>query len=166
VWGIRKGSDTRQVRNDLALHKRVELHCHTKMSDMDGVSYVSDIIKQAIRWGHKAIAITDHGVVQAFTDAFHTMSDLKGSYAKKGEKLDFKIIYGVEAYLVDDTKQIVTNPRGQSFNDTYVVFDLETTGFSAEVDRIIEIGAVKVCNGEIVDRFSTFVNPEIPVSKA
>ena len=163
VWGIRKGSDTRQVRNDLALHKRVELHCHTKMSDMDGVSYVSDIIKQAIRWGHKAIAITDHGVVQAFTDAFHTMSDLKGSYAKKGEKLDFKIIYGVEAYLVDDTKQIVTNPRGQSFNDTYVVFDLETTGFSAEVDRIIEIGAVKVCNGEIVDRFSTFVNPEIPI---
>lgn len=84
VWGIRKGSDTRQVRNDLALHKRVELHCHTKMSDMDGVSYVSDIIKQAIRWGHKAIAITDHGVVQAFTDAFHTMSDLKGSLCQEG----------------------------------------------------------------------------------
>lgn len=106
------------------------------MSDMDGVSYVSDIIKQAIRWGHKAIAITDHGVVQAFTDAFHTMSDLKGSYAKKGEKLDFKIIYGVEAYLVDDTKQIVTNPRGQSFNDTYVVFDLETTGFLRKLTEL------------------------------
>ena len=116
VWGIRKGSDTRQVRNDLALHKRVELHCHTKMSDMDGVSYVSDIIKQAIRWGHKAIAITDHGVVQAFTDALpYDERPQRLIYAKKGEKLDFKIIYGVEAYLVDDTKQIVTNPRGQSF---------------------------------------------------
>ena len=148
---------------DNAEKKRVELHMHTNMSQMDAVTSAGDLVNRAYQWGHKAVAITDHGVVQAFTDAFHTMSDLKGSYAKKGEKLDFKIIYGVEAYLVDDTKQIVTNPRGQSFNDTYVVFDLETTGFSAEVDRIIEIGAVKVCNGEIVDRFSTFVNPEIPI---
>ncbi|MGN0318922.1 MAG: PolC-type DNA polymerase III [Lachnospira sp.] len=163
VWGIRKGSDNRQARMDLALHKRVELHCHTKMSDMDGVSTVKDIINQAIRWGHKAIAITDHGVVQAFTDAFHTMSDLKNDYAKRGEKLDFKVIYGVEAYLVDDTKKIVTNPQGQTFNDTYVVFDLETTGFSALEDRIIEIGAVKISGGKIVDRFSTFVNPQRPI---
>ena len=163
VWGIRKSQDNREVRNDLSLHKRVELHCHTKMSDMDGVSSVSDIIKQAIRWGHKGIAITDHGVVQAFTDAYHTMEDLKGKYKKKGEELDFKIIYGVEAYLVDDTRQIVINSMGQDFNDTFVVFDLETTGFSAEVDRIIEIGAVKIKNGEIVDNFSKFVNPKIPI---
>ena len=163
VWGIRKSQDNREVRNDLSLHKRVELHCHTKMSDMDGVSSVSDIIKQAIRWGHKGIAITDHGVVQAFTDAYHTMEDLKGKYKKKGEELDFKIIYGVEAYLVDDTRQIVINSMGQNFNDTFVVFDLETTGFSAEVDRIIEIGAVKIKNGEIVDNISQYVNPKIPI---
>ena len=163
VWGIRKSQDNREVRNDLSLHKRVELHCHTKMSDMDGVSSVFDIIKQAIRWGHKGIAITDHGVVQAFTDAYHTMEDLKGKYKKKGEELDFKIIYGVEAYLVDDTRQIVINSMGQNFNDTFVVFDLETTGFSAEVDQIIEIGAVKIKNGEIVDNFSKFVNPKIPI---
>ena len=164
VSGIRKSYDNREVRNDLALNKRVELHCHTKMSDMDGVSSVSDIMKQAIRWGHKAIAITDHGVVQAFTEAYHTLRDIRSSYKKKGEQLDFKLIYGVEAYLVDDTKQIVTNPSGQNFDDTFVVFDLETTGFSAEVDRIIEIGAVKISGGKIVDRFSTFVNPEIPIS--
>ena len=164
VSGIRKGSDNRSVRNDLSLHKRVELHCHTKMSDMDGVSSVSDIMRQAIRWGHKALAITDHGVVQAFTEAYHTLKDIQGDYKKKGEKLDFKLIYGVEAYLVDDTKQIVTNPKGQQFTDTYVVFDLETTGFSAEADRIIEIGAVKITDGKIVDKFSTFVNPQIPIS--
>ena len=164
VSGIRKGSDNRSVRNDLSLHKRVELHCHTKMSDMDGVSYAKDIIKQAISWGHKAIAITDHGVVQAFTEAYHTMQDLEFKYKKKGEKLDFKVIYGVEAYLVDDTKKIVINPAGQDFKGEFVVFDLETTGFSALVDRVIEIGAVKIKNNEIVDRFSTFVNPQIPIS--
>ena len=164
VSGIRKGSDNRSVRNDLSLHKRVELHCHTKMSDMDGVSYAKDIIKQAISWGHKAIAITDHGVVQAFTEAYHTMQDLEFKYNKKGEKLDFKVIYGVEAYLVDDTRKIVINPAGQDFKGEFVVFDLETTGFSALVDRVIEIGAVKIKNNEIVDRFSTFVNPQIPIS--
>ena len=163
VFGIRKSTDNRAVRNDLALHKRVELHCHTKMSDMDGVSYAKDIIKQAIRWGHKAIAITDHGVVQGFTEAFHTIQAIKSDYKKKGEKLDFKVIYGVEAYLVDDTKQMVVNPKGQTFEDTYVVFDLETTGFSAEADQIIEIGAVKIKNGEIIDKFSTFVNPKTPI---
>jgi DNA polymerase-3 subunit alpha (Gram-positive type) len=134
------------------------------MSDMDGVSYAKDIIKQAISWGHKAIAITDHGVVQAFTEAYHTMQDLEFKYNKKGEKLDFKVIYGVEAYLVDDTRKIVINPAGQDFKGEFVVFDLETTGFSALVDRVIEIGAVKIKNNEIVDRFSTFVNPQIPIS--
>jgi DNA polymerase-3 subunit alpha (Gram-positive type) len=163
VNGIRKGVDTREPRMDLALNKRVELHCHTKMSDMDGVSSVKDIIKQAVRWGHKGIAITDHGVVQAFTDAYHLMGDLKKDAKKKGEKFDFKVIYGVEAYLVDDTRTIITNLKNQSLDDTYVVFDIETTGFSAEQDRIIEIGAVKVQGGQIVDRFSKFINPQIPI---
>ena len=163
VWGIRKHSDTREERNDLALHKRVELHCHTKMSDMDGVSSVSDIIKQAIKWGHKGIAITDHGVVQAFTEAYHTIEKIKEDYKKKEKELDFKIIYGVEAYLVDDTTNIVINSHGQCLDDTYVVFDIETTGFSAEFDCIIEIGAVKISKGQIVDRFSQFVNPKVPI---
>ncbi len=163
VTGIRKAYDTREVRMDLALKKRVELHCHTKMSDMDGVSSVKDIIKQAIRWGHKAVAITDHGVVQAFTEAYHVMDKIKGDYKKQGKKLDFKVLYGVEGYIVDDTKTVVTNPDGQNFRDSFVVFDLETTGFSADVDNIIEIGAVKVEGGQIVERFSTFVNPKVPI---
>ncbi|WP_027437893.1 PolC-type DNA polymerase III [Lachnospira multipara] len=163
VSGIRRANDTRVVRQDNALHKRVELHCHTKMSDMDGVSYVGDIIKQAYKWGHRAIAITDHGVAQAFPDANHTIESLEGAAKKKGEDFDFKVIYGVEAYLVDDTVKVVTNAKNQSLKDSYVVFDIETTGFSAIEDKIIEIGAVKVCNGEIVDKFSTFVNPQIPI---
>lgn len=101
--------------------------------------------------GHKAIAITDHGDVQAFPDANHTVDD------------KFKVIYGVEAYLVDDTKDIVENAAGQSLDDKYVVFDIETTGFSPEKNKIIEIGAVKVIGGEIVDRYSTFINPEVPI---
>ena len=120
---------------------------------MDGVSDVKDIVKRAMKWGHKAIAITDHGDVQAFPDANHTVSPDD----------DFKVIYGVEAYLVDDLKGIVTDSRNQSLQADYVVFDLETTGFSPETNRIIEIGAVKVQNGAIVDRFSTFVNPEVPI---
>lgn len=163
VWGIRKGSDTRQVRNDLALHKRVELHCHTKMSDMDGVSECKKIVRRAYEWGHKAIAITDHGVVQAFPDAWHEYEAIEAECEKAGRECDFKVIYGVEAYLVDDLKDMIVNPKGQHLNDRYVVFDLETTGFSAKSDKIIEIGAVKVENGKIIDRFSTFVNPEIPI---
>ena len=153
VSGIMKSSDFRVKRTDMALEKRVELHCHTKMSELDGVSDVSAIVKQAAGWGHPALAITDHGVVQAFTEAFHTKLDNK----------DFKIIYGVEAYLVDDLKRIIENPGGQNFDDTYVVFDLETTGLSPVNDRIIEIGAVKMCGGKVTDRFSTFVNPHIPI---
>ncbi|MGN0408533.1 MAG: PolC-type DNA polymerase III [Bacteroides sp.] len=163
VTGIRKSSDTRVKRMDHALNKRVELHCHTKMSDMDGVSYAKDLIKQAIAWGHKAIAITDHGTVQAFTDAFHVVRDLEGAAKKKGEDFDFKVIYGVEGYLVDDTKRPVLRSRNQGLDEKYVVFDIETTGFSAENDRIIEIGAVKIEDGEITGRFSTFVNPEVPI---
>ncbi len=153
VVGIKKIPDFTSIRMDTSPQKRVELHCHTKMSDMDGVSEVKDIIRRAMKWGHKAIAITDHGDVQSFPDANHAVSP----------EDDFKIIYGVEAYLVDDLKQIVENPKGQDLDDTYVVFDLETTGFSPINNRIIEIGAVKVSGGKIAERFSTFVNPQVPI---
>ena len=156
VTGIRKISDFTESRMDTAPEKRVELHCHTKMSDMDGVSEVVDILKHAHEWGHKAIAITDHGVVQAFPIANHFIEGL--------DKDDpFKVIYGVEGYLVDDLQDVAVNEKGQSLNGTYVVFDLETTGFSSIKDKIIEIGAVKVENGVIIDKFSTFVNPKVPI---
>ena len=130
----------------------MELHAHTTMSDMDSVADCKTMLKTAMSWGHKAMAITDHGVVQAFTDANHCV-----------EGTDFKPIYGVEGYLVDDLKPIVFESENQSLDSKFVVFDIETTGFSAVNDRIIEIGAVKVENGEIVDRYSTFVNPERPI---
>ncbi len=153
VSGIKKTADFTSARMDTSPEKRVELHCHTKMSDMDGVSEVKDIIKRAKQWGHKAIAITDHGDVQAFPDASHAISP----------EDDFKIIYGMEAYLVDDLKDIITNSKNQRLEDAYVVFDLETTGLSPDKDKIIEIGAVKVVGGVISERFSSFVNPEIPI---
>ena len=156
VTGIRKTSDFRVTRKDKYPEKRVELHCHTKMSDMDGVSEAKDLVKRAHDWGHLAIAITDHGVVQGFTDANHVIEDL--------DKDDpFKVIYGVEGYLVDDLTKIAENEKGQDLEGTYVVFDIETTGFSAVTDRIIEIGAVKVEDGKITDKFSTFVNPKRPI---
>ena len=154
--GVKKIPDFTVSRKDTSPEKRVELHCHTKMSDMDGVSDVTDIVKCAHDWGHKAIAITDHGVVQAFPDANH--------YIERLDKDDpFKIIYGVEAYLVDDLTEIAVRAKDQTLDDTYVVFDIETTGFSAVTDRIIEIGAVKVQNGEITGSYSTFVNPGVPI---
>lgn len=170
--GIKKIADFTTSRNDNGAKKRVELHCHTKMSDMDGVSEAKDIVKRAYKWGHPAIAITDHGVVQSFPDANHVWEDLwKAEKAKRKEageenpdKQDFfKIIYGMEAYLVDDLKEIVTGDRGQDFDADFVVFDIETTGFSPVNNRIIEIGAVKVSGGEIVERYSTFVNPQVPI---
>lgn len=139
-------------RMDDAEEKRVELHLHTQMSSMDGVTPVKKYIERAIAWGHKAIAITDHGVVQAFPDAMNAIG-----------KSDLKVIYGVEAYLIDDLGSVVTMPRGQSLDDTFVVFDIETTGLSKETESITEIGAVKVVDGKIIDRFSTFVNPERPI---
>ena len=172
VSGIKKIPDFTTSRSDNSARKRVELHCHTKMSDMDGVSEAKDIVKRAYKWGHPAIAITDHGVVQAFPDANHVWEDLwKAEKARRIENGDenpdkqdfFKIIYGMEAYLVDDLQEIVTNEKGQDFSGTFVVFDIETTGFSPVSNRIIEIGAVKVVNGEITDRFSTFVNPQVPI---
>lgn len=140
-------------RMDTAEEKRVELHLHTQMSSMDGVTPVKTYIKRAIDWGHKAIAITDHGVVQAFPDAMNA-----------ADKSDLKVIYGVEAYLIDDLGNAVFSPRGQNLDDAYVVFDIETTGLSKEKEMITEIGAVKVADGKIIDRFSTFVNPQRPIS--
>lgn len=140
-------------RMDTAEEKRVELHLHTQMSSMDGVTPVKTYIKRAIEWGHKAIAITDHGVVQAFPDAMNA-----------ADKSDLKVIYGVEAYLIDDLGNAVFSPRGQNLDDTYVVFDIETTGLSKEKEMITEIGAVKVADGKIIERFSTFVNPQRPIS--
>ena len=173
VTGVKKIPDFTTRRVDRADVKRVELHCHTKMSDMDGVSEVSDIVKQAYKWGMPGIAITDHGVVQALTEANHTWEKLFSGENKKRKEngeppIDrqdfFKVILGVEAYVVDDIKEIVVNNKGQSLDDTtFVVFDIETTGFSPIKNKIIEIGAVKIRNGEIIDRFSEFINPLVPI---
>ncbi len=141
------------VREDTCEEKRVELHMHTKMSAMDAVTSVGDLIKRAEKWGHKAIAITDHGVAQAFPDAHNVASALK----KEGK--DFKVIYGVEAYLVNDTARNST----LNLSGTYVVFDIETTGLSPQDCKITEIGAIKIVNGKITDRFSQLINPQVPI---
>ena len=142
-------------RMDNAEVKRVELHMHTQMSQMDAVTPVKDLIKRAMKWGMKSIAITDHGVVQSFPDAHKMLG-----YDNK----DIKVIYGVEAYLVPDKDPIVTRSKGQTLDDTtYCVFDLETTGISFRTEKITEIGIMKVRNGEVIDSFETFVNPEKPI---
>ena len=172
IAGIKKIPDFTTRRMDNSVRKRVELHCHTKMSDMDGVSEVKDIVKRAYQWGMPAIAITDHGVLQSFPDANHVWEDLwKAEKAKRKEageeepdKFDFfKVIYGVEGYLVDDLNPLVSGDKGQLLSDEIVVFDIETTGFSPVNDRIIEIGAVKVKDGKVKERFSSFVNPDRPI---
>ncbi len=196
-------------RKDRYEKKRVELHMHTKMSDMDGVSECKDLVKRAYEWGWPAVAITDHGNVQAFPDANHQIEALYKDHCKArkaaGEKPDdiqdfFKVIYGVECYLVDDLKKMVMfgNPAedpafarisgemadgtegilpAENSSDTgakdyedyrietgnYVIFDIETTGFSSERDRIIEIGAVRYEQGKKTGDFSEFVNPKIPI---
>jgi len=142
----------KEIRHDDAVQKRVELHLHTQMSAMDGVTPARELVKRAAEWGHKAIAITDHGVVQAYPDAYAT-----------SKKKDIKIIYGLECYLLDDSVPIVYGTTEHTFEDEFVVFDLETTGLNPQKDKITEIGAVKIKEGKIIGKFSTFVNPGVPI---
>lgn len=147
---------TKAKRIDTAVegHKRVELHAHTQMSTLDATNSAKDIIKQAAQWGHPAVAITDHGNVQAFPEAYAAAKDN-----------DIKVIYGLEAYVVNDGELVAYNPQDIPLKDaTYVVFDLETTGLSSVYDTIIEVGAVKMSEGAIIDRFEAFINPGHPLS--
>ena len=143
----------REIRKDEAKVKRVELHMHTKMSQMDAITSATDLLKRAAKWGMKSIAITDHGVVQAFPEAHH--------FTEKNP--DLKIIYGVEAYLAPDKTPSVSFPKGQDIDTTYCVLDLETTGLSFRTEKITEVGIMKIKNGEVLDEFSCFVNPEKPI---
>ncbi|SHI69034.1 DNA polymerase III subunit alpha, partial [Desulfosporosinus lacus] len=147
--GMRKAQ-----RLDRAEEKRVELHMHTQMSQMDAMTSATDLIKRAMSWGMKSIAITDHGVVQSFPEAHKLLGR---------ENPDMKVIYGVEAYLAPDKKSSVTNAKGQSIDTTYCVLDLETTGFSAVTEKITEIGIMKLKDGKVIDEFSCFVNPKKPI---
>lgn len=145
----------KEKKMDDAPVKRVELHLHTKMSAMDGISDCSALIKRAAEWGHKAVAITDHGVAQAFPEAMNTAA-----------ATGIKVIYGVEGYFVNDMVLIVTGREDTPFDGEFIVFDIETTGFNAQDDRITEIGAVRVKGGKILDSFDTFANPEMPIPGA
>jgi len=154
VFGIKKSNNSLDnKREDKSEVKRVELHCHTKMSELDGMIDVSDLIKQVTSWGHKAVAITDHGVVHAFTGASNIAKNFK----------DFKLILGMEGYLVDDLKGAVENSKGQAIDADYVVFDIETTGLNETSDDIIEIGAVRISNNKVISTFQSFVNPHRPL---
>lgn len=144
----------REVRQDNAQEKRVELHMHTQMSQMDAMTSAEDLLKRALKWGMKSIAITDHGVVQAFPEAH--------KYLEKAHP-DLKVIYGVEAYLAPDTVSCISFSKGQDLDATYCVLDLETTGLSFRTEKITEVGIMKVKNGEVIDEFSCFVNPEKPI---
>ncbi|MBM7870867.1 DNA polymerase-3 subunit alpha (Gram-positive type) [Clostridium pascui] len=141
-------------RQDRSQVKRVELHMHTQMSQMDAMSSATDLIKRAMSWGMKSIAITDHGVVQSFPEAHKLLGR---------DNPDMKVIYGVEAYLAPDKKPSVTNLKGQSIDTTYCVLDLETTGFSPVTEKITEIGIMKLKDGKVIEEFSCFVNPEKPI---
>jgi len=142
----------REQRIDKSIDKRVELHCHTRMSAMDGITTFSDLAKRASEWGHKALAITDHGVVQSFPEGMDA-----------AKKYGIKVLYGVEGYLVNDSKPVVLNASDQKIDCEYTVFDIETTGLSSKNDRITEIGAVKVKEGKIIDRFTQLINPLIKI---
>ena len=142
-------ADRPSSRMDTSEEKRVELHLHTTMSSMDAVTSMKEYVKRAAKWGHKAIAVTDHGVVQAYPEAMDAAA-----------ANNIKVIYGVEAYLIDDLGEVVINSRGQSFDGDFVVFDIETTGLNKEKGKITEIGAVKIRNRQIIDRYSTFIDPE------
>ncbi|KXZ39809.1 DNA polymerase-3 subunit alpha [Alkalithermobacter thermoalcaliphilus JW-YL-7 = DSM 7308] len=146
--------DIKDEKMDKEIEKRVELHAHTQMSAMDAVVSASKLIERAAKWGHKAIAITDHGVVQAFPEAMSA-----------SKKYGIKVIYGVEGYIVNDTTPVIKKPNSLPLDQTFVVFDIETTGLSNQNDKITEIGAVKIRNFQIVDTFSALINPEIPIPK-
>ena len=142
----------KEIRTDEEEEKRIELHLHTQMSTLDGINSIKELDTRAKEWGHKAIAVTDHGVVQSFPEAMEV-----------SKKLGIKIIYGMEGYLVNDKKEIVSNFDENKEYSTFVVFDIETTGLSAVNDMITEIGAIKVENGKIIDTFSQLINPERPI---
>lgn len=146
-------------RNDEASEKRIELHAHTSMSQMDAVVPAGELVSTAYRWGHPAIAITDHGVVQAYPEAMNAYERIKSS----DPDTEFKVIYGVEAYFIDDTVRVVHGERDIPLNGEFVVFDIETTGLSGRFCRIIEIGAVKIRDGSTVANFSQYVNPGVPI---
>lgn len=142
----------RFYRTDDEPEKRFELHLHTNMSQMDGVTPAEKLVERAHAWGHRGIAVTDHGVVQGFPEIANAIAALKDK--------NFKPVYGVEAYFVDDTVKAVFGMPDVSFEGEIIAFDLETTGLSAAIDRITEIGAVRIVNGVLKDEFCTFVNPE------
>jgi len=152
ITNINVGKEDKEKLDEEKL-KRVELHCHTNMSDMDGITPVKSLVKRAIKWGHPAIAITDHGVLQAFPDAMDAAGD------------KIKIIYGVEGYLINDNAEIVINSKDIHLNDEFIVFDIETTGLSYKNSKITEIGAIKVKDGRIVETFSELINPEEKLSE-
>ncbi|GLC31546.1 DNA polymerase III subunit alpha [Clostridium omnivorum] len=151
---VETGGRKKSKRQDNSEVKRVELHMHTQMSQMDAMTNATDLIKRAMSWGMKAIAITDHGVVQSFPEAHKLLGR---------DNPDMKILYGVEAYLAPDKKPSVTNSKGQSIDTTYCILDLETTGFSPKTEKITEIGIMKLKDGKVIDEFSCFVNPEKPI---
>lgn len=157
---VMMGNDIQEIRPNRVQDnwegkKRIELHAHTTMSQMDAIVSANDLVKRAKEWGHEALAITDHAVVQSYPEAYAT-----------GKKLGVKILFGLEANLIDDGVPIAYNEQHRLLQeDTYVVFDVETTGLSAMYHRIIELAAVKVKNGEIIDRFEAFANPHHPLSQ-
>ncbi len=158
VMNARSISTVDKVKvGDNAPKKRVELHLHTNMSALDGVTDAGSLVKRAAQFGHSAIAITDHGVAQAFPDAMNAAESINRDEKK------IKVIYGVEAYFMDDLVESVDGDKNVSLDDTFICFDIETTGLSAKTEKITEIGAVKISGGQVVDTFSTFVNPEKPI---